>query len=971
MKKEMLINAAQPEEIRIAIVEDGVLEELYVERASQESYVGNIYKGKIVNIEPSIQAAFVDFGVGRNGFLHVSDVDPVYYKHLLPKHVVAEIEAEQDEEFGGGNKGRDRGGRGGRDRDRGDRGDRGPRRDEPAARDRGPKELTTWLEAEPAAPTQAEGPDEDGDFGVGLEDEAPPARPEARREERPTPPPPPAPRAEAARPAPQPTPVAEEEDEDTGFGAGLLEDEPAVAPITTEAELTATIEEAVIELEPAAPPAEEPAAEEKPKPRPRSRSRAKPKAEEPPAAAEGEEPKAEDGGAKAKGRSRRGKKKADGDEDDGDAPKVMPGAERRTAPDDEGEVDGFGAGLDDAPAHPASEEAVAADAEDVADAADVAGAAAGEDEHEVAAPFFGGDAADDFDVDAPNDRFAGGGKAPPGERRDRGGRRKPQPVAAADEDDEPAAGFADDEDGDDAPTAVEDEADDLDDVEIPVPKMYDDDEGGGRRRDRGGRGGDRGDRGPRRGDRGPRRDDRGGPGGKPGGGRPPRDKGFPRLPIEQIFKRGQEVIVQVIKEGIGTKGPTLSTYVSIAGRYLVLMPSLNRVGVSRKIEDFEARRRLRDIMNDLNPPKGVGFIVRTAAVDRDPQELQNDLAYLLRLWQVVVRRIKKVPAPVEIYRESDMITRTIRDIFTKDVDAIWVDDPTAFQHAQEFLQIVMPKYADRIKLHEDSQPLFHRHRLEEEIAKLNQKRLEMPQGGSIIIEQTEALVAIDVNSGTFRAENNAEETAFRMNILAAKEIARQLRLRDLGGVIVNDFIDMRDEKHRREVERTLRDALRRDRARTKILRISQFGIIEMTRQRMQQSLKKRIYNDCPHCKGSGYVKTSETLAIDAMRLLQLAAARAMTGTPAVTSVRVTVCQESAFYLLNRKRREIAALEDRAKMEVIVSGLPAVSPDHLDFKCYDSNGNEVRLLQQGPPPRMFQGGGRPPRIQERRFPQHQD
>jgi ribonuclease E len=319
---------------------------------------------------------------------------------------------------------------------------------------------------------------------------------------------------------------------------------------------------------------------------------------------------------------------------------------------------------------------------------------------------------------------------------------------------------------------------------------------------------------------------------------------------------------------------------------------------------------------------------------------------------VIVRRLRKVSAPVEIYRESDMITRTIRDNFKSDISRIVVDDPVAFQHAAEFMQVVMPRYADRIHQHDNSEPLFHSYRLDEEIAKLNQKRLELPRGGSIIIEQTEALVAIDVNSGSFRAENDAENTAYQMNLIAAKEIARQLRLRDLGGVIINDFIDMREERHRRHVEKTLNDALARDKARTKVLRISQFGLIEMTRQRMQQSLKKRIYNDCSHCKGTGHVKTNETLAIDAMRLLHLAAHKAMAGNPPISSVSLTVCADAASHLLNRKRRDIAALEDQAKMEISISGAVGVSPDHLEVKCLDSNGNEVKLLSAGPPPKLF-------------------
>ncbi len=299
---------------------------------------------------------------------------------------------------------------------------------------------------------------------------------------------------------------------------------------------------------------------------------------------------------------------------------------------------------------------------------------------------------------------------------------------------------------------------------------------------------------------------RGGSAGRPGqAGRTRnfRPGGRPRIkpPIQEILRRGDEILVQVIKEGIGTKGPTLSTYISIPGRYLVLMPALGRIGVSRKIEDDGVRRKLRDIMLDLNPPKGIGFIVRTAGADRSRRELSRDLAYLLRLWKVIVRRIKKLPAPVDIYQESDMIIRTIRDIFTAEVDTIFIDEPAAYERAHEFLQLVMPRFAGRLQLYGGKEPLFFKHRLDQEIAKIHARTVPLKAGGSIVIDQTEALVAIDVNSGNFRAEDNAEETAYQMNLNAAREIARQLRLRDLGGVIVNDFIDMHKERHRRNVER--------------------------------------------------------------------------------------------------------------------------------------------------------------------------
>ena len=408
-------------------------------------------------------------------------------------------------------------------------------------------------------------------------------------------------------------------------------------------------------------------------------------------------------------------------------------------------------------------------------------------------------------------------------------------------------------------------------------------------------------------------------------------------PIQDILRRGDQVLVQVIKEGIGTKGPTLSTYISIPGRYLVLMPALGRVGVSRKIEDEETRRRLRDVMLELNPPKGLGFIVRTAGSDRTKRELSRDLAYLVRLWKVIVRRIRKLAAPIDIYEESDMIIRTIRDIFSSEVDTIYIDEPSAYERAREFLQLVMPRNVNRLQLYEGKDPLFHKYGLDQEIAKIHRRELPLKQGGSIVIDQTEALVAIDVNSGSFRAQDSAEETAYQLNILAAKEIARQIRLRDLGGVIVNDFIDMRKESHRRGVERTLRDAVKRDRARTKILRTSPFGLIEMTRQRIRPSLKRSVFMDCPGCHGTGVVKTSESMAIEVIRLLILASER-----PQIAEVTITVAENLADYLNNNKRRELIRLEEHGEMKVQIVGAKGVSPEHLVLECRDANGRAAEF-----------------------------
>ncbi len=447
---------------------------------------------------------------------------------------------------------------------------------------------------------------------------------------------------------------------------------------------------------------------------------------------------------------------------------------------------------------------------------------------------------------------------------------------------------------------------------------------------------DRDENAPRRGNgRGHNRDGR-----RPQNRRGPRPGSRPRIkpPIQDILRRGDEVLVQVIKEGIGNKGPTLSTYISIPGRYLVLMPALGRVGVSRKIEDEDDRRRLRDILLDLHPPKGLGFIIRTAGTGRTKRELSRDLAYLLRLWKVIFRRIRKLSAPVDIYEESDMIIRTIRDIFTAELDVIYVDEQKAYERAKEFLQMVMPRYVNRLQYYDGREPLFHKYHLEEAIKQIHQRVVPLRQGGSIVIDQTEALVAIDVNSGSFRPDGaSAEESAYQINQLAAREIARQLRLRDLGGVVVNDFIDMRQERHRRGVERALRDAVRRDRARTKILRTSPFGLIEMTRQRIRPSLKRSVYHDCPCCAGSGVVKTPESMAIDVVRMLLLAAQK-----PDVATIVVEVSTPVATYLNNKKRREISKLEEFADVSVQIIGKPSLLPEEYELTCQDTSGRETKV-----------------------------
>ena len=408
-----------------------------------------------------------------------------------------------------------------------------------------------------------------------------------------------------------------------------------------------------------------------------------------------------------------------------------------------------------------------------------------------------------------------------------------------------------------------------------------------------------------------------------------------RPPIQKCFRRGQEVVVQVTKEGIGTKGPTLTTYLSIPGRFLVMMPGMSRLGVSRKIEDETARRSMRELLGQLELPGGMGFILRSAGLDRTKRELQRDLNYLSRLWKIISQRIGNARPPAEVYQESDLVIRTIRDVLTTDFKRIVVDHEPTADKAREFLKIALPRSQDMVELHDGPQPVFHHYGIEEEIERINARHVPLPSGGSIVIEPTEAMVAIDVNSGTFRAVHDAEESAFQINQQAAEEIARQLRLRDLGGLIVCDFIDMRLEKHKRAVERSLRNALKKHKERARLLRMSDFGLIEITRQRQRTSIHRSIYTECPHCRGSGMVKSVESMALEVMRVLQL-----VTHQKNVRKVSMTVSPEVASLVQNQRRAQLHELEVGTDTSIAVRGEPQYALDQLACECEDARGRSV-------------------------------
>src|SRR5256885_6798645 len=375
-----------------------------------------------------------------------------------------------------------------------------------------------------------------------------------------------------------------------------------------------------------------------------------------------------------------------------------------------------------------------------------------------------------------------------------------------------------------------------------------------------------------------------------------------RPPIQRCLRRGDEIVVQVIKEGIGTKGPTLSSYLSIPGRILVMMPGMANKGVSKKIEDEEERRRLRQILDGLKPPKDVGFIIRTAGIGKTKADIQRDFTYLTRLWAQIEKKRDSGPGPMELYTEGDLVSRTVRDVYSSDIDTIVVDNKDVAKRVKDVIKLANPRTKNKVELFEEPIPLFHKYNIEKDIELMHSRHVPLPSGGSLVIDSTEAIVAIDVNSGKFRDHSDAETTAFKTDMEAAEEIPRQLRLRDLGGVIICDFIDLRYERHRRELEEKLHENFKNDRAKTKVLRMSQFGIIEMTRQRMRPSLKRSSYFDCPHCKGAGLVKTPESMRLDAMRRLAIAA-----HDQRVARIELSVCPDVSFYLLNKKRIQLAKL----------------------------------------------------------------
>ncbi len=385
-----------------------------------------------------------------------------------------------------------------------------------------------------------------------------------------------------------------------------------------------------------------------------------------------------------------------------------------------------------------------------------------------------------------------------------------------------------------------------------------------------------------------------------------------RARIQDVIKEGQEMIVQVDKDERGSKGAALTTYISLAGRYLVLMPNNPRGGgVSRRVEG-EERNELRDTMAELNVPKNMSMIARTAGIGRNAEELQWDLNYLVQLWTAIEDASNIQKGAFLIYQEGSLVIRAIRDYFSADIGEILIDTPDVHEQAVQFMNHVMPGNVARVKLYQDEIPLFTRFQIEHQIETAFAREVRLPSGGAIVIDHTEALVSVDVNSGRSIKGADIEQTAFNTNIEAAEEVARQLRLRDLGGLVVIDFIDMESQKNQREVENTLRDALHADRARVQTGKISRFGLLELSRQRMRPSLGETNHTACPRCSGTGHIRGVESTALHILRITQ---EEAMKDNSAIIQVQLPV--EAATFLLNEKRADIHKIEQRMGVEVIL------------------------------------------------------
>jgi ribonuclease E len=406
--------------------------------------------------------------------------------------------------------------------------------------------------------------------------------------------------------------------------------------------------------------------------------------------------------------------------------------------------------------------------------------------------------------------------------------------------------------------------------------------------------------------------------------------------IQRVLRKGQELIVQVYKEESATKGAYLSTYISLPGRRLVLLPQQSHLGVSRKIEKEEERQRLKELAQKLGLPPEMGLIIRTAGETAKTQELAKDLKYLQKLWENIKETAAAQPAPCLLHRDLDLITRTVRDYFSSDINTILVDNPEVFQTLRAFIREMAPRHVRALKLYKDKLPIFTRYQIEDQLDRIYTERVPLKSGGTIVINPTEALVSIDVNSGRCTGQKELEDTALKTNLEAAEEAARQLRLRDLGGLVVIDFIDMKDKKHQKAVEQALKQSLKKDKARVTVGLLSKFGLLELSRQRLRPTAEISAYRDCPCCQGRGRIKKVETLSLSLLRQISTQAAKNQ-----ILEVRAYVPLEVNNFLLNQKRKDILNLEEQFNFKIVVCVRPELGPEEIQVEYLKREAAEAK------------------------------
>ena len=385
-----------------------------------------------------------------------------------------------------------------------------------------------------------------------------------------------------------------------------------------------------------------------------------------------------------------------------------------------------------------------------------------------------------------------------------------------------------------------------------------------------------------------------------------------RLPLEKQLSRGEEILVQVAKDPLGTKGARVTSHISLPGRYMVFMPGTKHIGISRRIESEDERKRLKEIAQTLGTQNG-GFILRTACEGRSKREIQRDLAFLTKLWKGIQKKAASARSPALIHQDLDLITRTIRDFFSNDTEQVVIDSPKDQRRVVDFVRHFMPRLKSKIVTYTGNEPLFEQQGIEEKIGKALEPKVWLRSGGYIIIERTEALTAVDVNTGRFVGKRNQEETILKTNLEAAQEVVRQLRLRNAGGIIIIDFIDMEKEANRKKVYDALKEALKKDKARTNILKISELGLVEMTRQRTRESLENQLLRPCPHCDGRGRIKSPATVAYDVLRAIKRQQANLQNG----SNIVVRLHPDIANFLYDEKNNSLENLEREINHRVII------------------------------------------------------